>query len=90
MEYVKQFDIEGGKSEGGIVPGRSYSGDNVLARVISGEFILNRSQQANLYKMIKGGLTQSDAFSPHNLRFEIEGNKLVAILNQQYMKKQRI
>lgn len=79
-----------GFAEGGIVPGSSFSGDNVLARVNSGELILNRSQQANLYKLAQGGLTKSDAFSPHNLRFEIEGNKLVAILNQQYMKKQRI
>lgn len=39
---------------------------------------------------MKGGLTQSATFSPQNLRFDIEGNKLVAILNQQYMKKQRI
>jgi len=34
--------------EGGIVPGSQFTGDNVLARVNSGELILNRAQQENL------------------------------------------
>jgi len=33
---------------GGIVGGQSYSGDNVTARVNSGELILNKAQQKNL------------------------------------------
>ena len=33
---------------GGIVGGQSYSGDNVTARVNSGELILNKAQQNNL------------------------------------------
>lgn len=37
---------------GGVVPGRSFSGDKVLARVNSGEMILNADQQANLFKMV--------------------------------------
>lgn len=41
--------------QGGIVPGSSFSGDNVVARVNSGEMILNRSQQARLYDMANGG-----------------------------------
>lgn len=46
---------------GGIVPGNSFSGDNVNARVNSGEMILNRSQQNNLFNMAngKGGATGS-------------------------------
>ncbi len=35
--------------EGGIVPGNSYTGDNVKANVNSGEMILNGSQQKNLF-----------------------------------------
>jgi len=34
--------------DGGIVPGSSFSGDQVLARVNSGELILNRAQQASV------------------------------------------
>lgn len=42
---------------GGIVPGASNTGDKVIARVNSGEMILNKSQQANLFKMINAGYT---------------------------------
>jgi hypothetical protein len=40
---------------GGVVPGNNTQGDNVLARVNSGEMILNKGQQQNLFDMIKGG-----------------------------------
>ncbi len=40
--------------DGGIVPGNSFSGDRVGARVNSGEMILNRSQQGNLFRMANG------------------------------------
>lgn len=39
---------------GGFVPGSSFAGDNVLARVNSGEMILNRGQQGNLFEMLNG------------------------------------
>lgn len=39
---------------GGIVGGSSFTGDNVLARVNSGEMILNAGQQANLFGMLNG------------------------------------
>ena len=41
--------------QGGIVPGGMYTGDKVLARVNSGEMILNKSQQNNLYNAINRG-----------------------------------
>jgi len=40
---------------GGIVGGNSYSGDNVPASVNSGEMILNKQQQANLFNQANGG-----------------------------------
>jgi hypothetical protein len=42
-------------ASGGIVPGTSYSGDNVTANVNSGEMVLNRSQQSNLFNQIRSG-----------------------------------
>lgn len=42
-------------AEGGIVPGGSFSGDNVIARVNSGEMILNGKQQATLLNIANGG-----------------------------------
>lgn len=41
---------------GGIIPGTSFSGDKVLARVNSGEMILNSEQQSNLFKMLNSKL----------------------------------
>lgn len=40
--------------QGGVVPGNSFSGDNVVARVNSGEMILNQQQQAKLFDIANG------------------------------------
>lgn len=45
--------------DGGIVPGNSFSGDRVTARVNSGEMILNRSQQKELFSLANGGGSSS-------------------------------
>lgn len=42
-------------ADGGIVGGSSYFGDKLLARVNSGEMILNQNQQARLLGMMDGG-----------------------------------
>ncbi len=41
--------------KGGIIPGDSYSGDHVLARVNSGEMVINREQQSMLWDAIQSG-----------------------------------
>lgn len=48
MSLVPKFE------KGGIVGGSSTTGDNTLARVNSGEMILNKNQQAELYSIAKG------------------------------------
>lgn len=40
--------------QGGIVPGTSFTGDNVSANVNSGEMILNRQQQSQLFNLANG------------------------------------
>lgn len=48
--------LSGEKFEsGGIVGGNSFSGDKVVAHVNSGEMILNRKQQTNLFNMANVG-----------------------------------
>lgn len=44
----------GAFENGGIVPGNSYTGDNLTAAVNSSEMILNRAQQRNLFDMANG------------------------------------
>lgn len=63
-------------AKGGIVGGNSFSGDKQMARVNSGEMILNKAQQGNLYAMLngKGGLGG-------NVEFKIRGSDLVGTLN---------
>ena len=42
---------------GGIVPGSSFSGDSIMARVNSGEMILNSGQQSNLFRLANGQMS---------------------------------
>lgn len=53
---IAQVHSATGFAEGGIVGGSSYSGDKLLARLNSGEMVLNQKQQANLFKQINSGV----------------------------------
>jgi len=64
-------------ANGGIVNGSSFSGDRVMARVNSGEMILNRSQQANLFNMINRGGGGNE-----RLVTQIAGNDLRVVLER--------
>ena len=59
--------LSSGYAEGGIISGSSFHGDNVLARVNSGEMIINQRQQRNLFDAIDqnklgGGSTRVEVF----------------------------
>ncbi|OAV70066.1 phage tail tape measure protein, TP901 family, core region [Bacteroidales bacterium Barb6XT] len=62
---------------GGVVGGSSFTGDNLLARVNSGEVILNKEQQGSIYNSITNGGSTSGG---GDVRFEISGTKLVGVL----------
>lgn len=62
-------------ANGGIVGGSSFTGDRVSAQVNSGEMILNKSQQANLFKMANG------EGQGRQVEFHISGTDLVGVLN---------
>jgi hypothetical protein len=75
----------GGKfANGGIVGGSSFTGDRVSAQVNSGEMILNKAQQARLFKIANGGATSGQ------VEFHISGTELVGVLNNQNRKNNLI
>lgn len=47
--------VAGSFANGGIISGGSSYGDQILARVNAGEMVLNRKQQANLFRAIESG-----------------------------------
>ena len=49
----------GSYAEGGLVPGSSFSGDNLTANVNSGELILNRAQQGSIASQLQGAAQQT-------------------------------
>lgn len=61
---------------GGIVGGVSYKGDSITAQVSSGEMILNRQQQRNLFNSLQG----SDS-APHASVVRIQGEDIYIALN---------
>lgn len=73
---------------GGIVGGSSLVGDNVLAGVNSGEMILNKRQQANLFNLLDGKYAGNSATN-QNVKFTISGKDLVATLNNYNDKAKR-
>lgn len=66
-------------AEGGIVGGSALHGDTMLARVNSGEMILNHSQQSNLYRTLKNGNVGSGGLGG-NVEFKISGSTLKGCL----------
>ena len=89
--------MAGAFAEGGIVGGTQKHGDRLLARVNSGEMILNTRQQANLFRLLNSGIDgqrvrMPRAFinplavqpqQPQAVRFEIDGRKLVGVLSNE-------
>lgn len=72
-------------AEGGIVGGSSFTGDRVPAMVNSGEMILNKTQQARLFKIANGG-----APGDNSVTFHISGTDLVGVLNNNSRKNKLI
>ena len=68
-------------ANGGIVGGNSYVGDKVIARVNSGEMILNSRQQANLFRLLNGNGGMLSNNSNNKVEFKISGSTLKGVLN---------
>lgn len=67
----------GSYASGGIIPGNSYSGDNLTANVNSGELILNKAQQGS----IASQLTGNNPMQNLQLSTEISGTNLRIVMN---------
>lgn len=55
LAQVDQITSTGNFERGGIVPGSSFTGDTVQANLNSGEMVLNRGQQSELFRQINNG-----------------------------------
>ena len=75
--------ISGAFAEGGIVGGNSPTGDRLLARVNSGEMILNAQQQARLFKLANGANVYGSALALTGEYAETKSNpEVIAPLNK--------
>lgn len=86
MGLIASVKGAAGFADGGIISGNSYYGDNILARVNAGEMVLNRTQQANLFRALDGGFVNGGAAIAE---VRIKGSDLYLALNN-YKKKSRI
>lgn len=72
-----------GFESGGIVPGSSFSGDRVLARVNSGEMILNRQQQAALFQQANGEGSGGSREVVVNTTIQLDGETIGRAVSRQ-------
>lgn len=65
--------------QGGVVAGSSFVGDNVPINVNSGEMILNRSQQAELFNQANGGGTSTSQADLNQIVEAIRGMNITLV-----------
>lgn len=73
-------------ADGGIFSGSTSVGDMNLARVNSGEMILNGSQQSKLFRMLNEPGSSNLYSQTSDVNFKIKGKDLVGVINN-YSKK---
>lgn len=87
ISQIKNLSANAG---GGIISGTKTIGDYNLARVNSGEMILNGTQQKRLFAIANGIGVGNDAIGGGTVRFEISGDNLAGVLNNHNAKKRRV
>ena len=81
MSMVSMVKGLGKFANGGIVSGATSIGDYNLARVNSGEMILNGKQQQNLFNQLNQPSQRAESSGNSNVQFKISGRELVGVLN---------
>ncbi len=76
---------------GGIVGGNSYQGDKILARLNSGELVLNKTQQNNLSGVLNSGPgSGSNSSINGNVEFKIKGQDLIGVIKNNNSKYNKV
>ena len=65
-------------ADGGVVGGNGYHGDTIIAGLNAGEMVLNRKQQANLFRALDNGISSNAGGG--KVEFEIKGSTLKGVL----------
>ena len=66
--------------DGGIVGGSSYYGDKVIARLNSGEMVLSKRQQTNLFNAIDNGMFGYGTTENATISFKLKGSDIYGSL----------
>lgn len=78
-------------ADGGIVGGNSFSGDYNIARVNSGEMILNGSQQRKLFNLLNSNSDGSiGSASVPEIKLRVSGSDLVGVWNNYNNRQNRV
>lgn len=81
----------GSFADGGIIKGKTSIGDLNLARVNSGEMILNGSQQDRLFRILNGeGSLKQQTSNGGQVEFKIRGSELVGVLKNHQNKMSKV
>ena len=76
---------------GGIIQGSSSIGDYNLARVNSGEMILNGTQQKRMFNLLDGNTTTgNNTVGTPQVEFKIKGTELIGCINNVSKKRSKI
>ena len=79
--FANIMSAVGAFADGGIVGGGNLHGDKVLARLNGGEMVLNRTQQAKLFRTIESGnIGNQLASSISQVNWKIKGSDLYGAL----------
>ncbi len=77
-----------GFSQGGIFSGNSVVGDNNIARVNSGEMILTKTQQSNLFRLLDNNTAAGGNVSAGTVR--VKGSDLYIALSNYSKVKSKV
>ena len=78
--FANIMSAVGAFADGGIVGGGNLHGDKVLARLNGGEMVLNRTQQAKLFRTIESGNIGNNTETVSQVNWKIKGSDLYGAL----------